>query len=97
MKTEGQIYLETGILGGYMPEKVKKRTLGGEKLMPIFSDSVCTIENGRIELRREILVGGRCFQVRSIFNEKASRTATEQMIRVIDGELSKTNREKNKR
>lgn len=90
MKTEGQVYLETGILGGYMPEKVKKRKLDGGKLMPIFRDTVCTMENGCIELSREMLVGGRCFHVRSIFNERANRTITEQIIRVIDSDLSKT-------
>ena len=72
-----------------MPEKVKKRKLDGGKIIPIFRDTVCTMENGRIDLSREMLVSGRCFQVHSIFNEKASRTATEQMIRVIDGDLSK--------
>lgn len=89
MKTESEIYLETGILGGYRPEEITQRRLGGGKIMPIFRDTVCTAENGRIELRRQMMVGGRVFAVRSIFDAGSDKTATSNLLKVIDGDLSK--------
>jgi len=89
MKSESEIYLETGILGGYRPEEITQRKLGGGKIMPIFRDTVCTAENGRIELRRQMLVGGRVFTVRSIFDASSDKTATSNLLKVIDGDLSK--------
>ena len=89
MKTESEIYLETGILGGYLPEKITQRRLEGGKIMPIFRDTVCTVENGRIELKRQMIIGGRTFIVRSIFDAESDKTATDRLLRVIDGDLSK--------
>lgn len=89
MKTESEIYLETGILGGYRPEEITQRRLGGGKIMPIFRDTVCTAQNGRIELRRQMMVGGRTFTVRSIFDAGSDKTATDRLLKVIDGDLSK--------
>lgn len=57
--------------------------------MPIFRDTVCTAENGRIELRRQMMVGGRVFTVRSIFDAGSDKTATNRLLNVIDGDLSK--------
>lgn len=88
-KTESEVYLETGILGGYRPEKITQRRLGGGKIMPIFRDTVCTAENERIELRRQMLVGGRTFTVRSIFDAGSEKTATSNLLKVIDGDLPK--------
>ena len=89
MKTESEIYLETGILGGYRPEEITQRRLGGGKIMPIFRDTVCTAQNGRIELRRQMMVGGRTFTVRSIFDAGSDKTATDRLLKVIDEDLSK--------
>lgn len=89
MKTESEIYLETGILGGYRPEEITQRRLGGGKIMPIFRDTVCTAENGRIELKRQMMVGGRVFTVRSIFDAGSDKTATDRLLKVIDEDLSK--------
>lgn len=89
MKSESEIYLETGILGGYRPEEITQRRLSSGKIMPIFRDSDCTAENGRIELRRQMMVGGRVFTVRSIFDARSDKTATDCLLKVIDGDLSK--------
>ena len=89
MKSESEIYLETGILGGYRPEEITQRRLGGGKIMPIFRDTVCTAENGRIELRRQMMVGGRVFTVRSIFDAGSEKTATDRLLKVIDENPSK--------
>ena len=89
MKTEGEIYLETGICGGYRPEEITQRRLGGGKIMPVFRDAVCTAENGRIELRRQMRVRSRVFTVRSIFDAGSEKTATDRLKKVIDENLSK--------
>jgi len=89
MKSESEIYLETGILGGYRAEEITQRRLSGGKIMPIFRDTVCTAESGRIELQRQMMVGGRVFTVRSIFDASSDKTATSNLLKVIDGDLSK--------
>ena len=89
MKSEYEIYLETGILGGYRPEEITQRRLGGGKIIPIFRDTVCTAQNGRIELKRQMIVGGRVFTVRSIFDAGSDKTATDRLLKVIDGDISK--------
>ena len=54
MKSEFELYMETGILGGYVPERV----IGfqeEDKITPIYRDtSYHETENG-MELRREII------------------------------------------
>ena len=89
MKTESEVYLETGILGGYRPEEITQRRLGGGKIIPIFRDTVCTAQNGRTELRRQMMVGDRVFTVRSIFDAGSDKTATDRLLKVIDEDLSK--------
>ena len=89
MKSEYEIYLETGVLGGYRPEEITQRRLGGGKIMPIFRDAVCTAENGCIELRRQMMVGSRIFTVRSIFDAGSDTTATSNLLKVIGGDFSK--------
>ena len=89
MKSEYEIYLETGVLGGYRPEEITQRRLGGGKIIPIFRDTVCTAQNGRIELKRQMIVGGRVFTVRSIFDAGSDKTATDRLLKVIDGDISK--------
>ena len=79
MKSEFEVYMETGVLGGYIPE----RAIG------LRNENMITTERG-MELRREMIVGGRKFFVRSIFSttEKA-KTPTEQMLQIIDSDLEK--------
>ena len=89
MKTESDIYLETGILGCYRPEEITQRRLGGGKIIPIFRDTVCTAQNGRTELRRQMMVGGRVFTIRSIFDAGSDKTATDRLLKVVDEDLSK--------
>lgn len=89
MKSEFEVYMETGILGGYMPE----RAIGyrdENTITPIYRDTSYHETEHGIELRREMIVGGRKFFVRSIFStaEKA-KTPTEQMLQIIDSDLEK--------
>ena len=89
-KSEYEIYLETGIFGGYRPEKITQRRLNDGKIMPVFRDAVCTAENNRIELRRQMRVRNRIFTVRSIFEAGSEKTATDRLIKVIDENITKT-------
>lgn len=80
MKSEFEVYMETGILGGYIPE----RAIGyrdDNTITPIYRDTSYHETERGMELRREMIVGGRKFFVRSIFStaEKA-KTPTEQML-----------------
>lgn len=89
MKSEYEIYRETGIIGGYIPERV----IGfqeEDKITPIYRDtSYHEVESG-MELRREMIVGERKFFIRSIFpNAEKAKTPTEQMLQIIDSDLEK--------
>ena len=89
-KSEYEIYLETGIFGGYRPEEITQRRLDGGKIIPIFRDTVCTAQNDHIELRRQMRVRNRIFTVRSIFEAGSEKTATDRLIKVIDENITKT-------
>lgn len=89
MKSEFEVYMETGILGGYIPERAIG--LRNENMItPIYRDTSYHETEHGTELRREMIVGGRTFFVRSIFStaEKA-KTPTEQMLQIIDSDLEK--------
>ena len=89
MKSEFELYMETGILGGYAPERV----LGlqeEDKITPAFRDAVYWETENGAELHREMIVGGRRFLIRSIFSTaENARTPTEQMLHIIDSDLEK--------
>ena len=71
MKSEFEVYMETGILGGYMPE----RAIGyrdENTITPIYRDTSYHETEYGMELRREMIVGGRKFFVRSIFYRRGS-------------------------
>ena len=89
MKSEFELYRETGVLGGYVPERV----IGlqeEDKITPAFRDASCWETENCTELHREMLVGGRRFHICSVFpSAKTARTPTEQMLQVIDRDLEK--------
>ena len=89
IKSEFEIYMETGILGGYAPERV----IGfqeGDRVTPVYRDADCVLTDKGLELHREMVVGGRKFFVRSIFsNTEKAKTPTEQMLQIIDSDLEK--------
>ena len=58
MKSEFEVYMETGILGGYIPE----RAIGyrdDNTITPIYRDTSYHETERGMELRREMIVGGR--------------------------------------
>lgn len=88
-KTEFEQYRDTGILGGYQPELVTGQVYSGGKIMPIFQDSLCVADAHQIKLSRQMIVGSRVFTVRSYFSTNAVKTATDNLLRIIDSDLVK--------
>ena len=87
MKSEYESYRETGIIGGYIPERVLG-CLEGDKIMPVYRDASYHEAESGMELRREMVVGDRKFFIRSIFpHAEKANTPTEQMLRIIDCDL----------
>ena len=69
MKSEFEVYMETGILGGYIPE----RAIGyrdDNTITPIYRDTSYHETERGMELRREMIVGGRKFFVHGIRSEE---------------------------
>ena len=89
MDGEFKRYMETGILGGYVPERV----LGlqeEDKIRPTFRDAAYWETENGAELHREMLVGDRRFLIRSIFSTaESAKTPTQQMLQIIDSDLEK--------
>ena len=89
MKSEFEQYMETGILGGYVLERV----IGlpkEDKITPAFRDASYWLTENGAELHREMIVGGRRFLIRSIFSAaETAKTPTEQMLQIIDSDLEK--------
>ena len=88
--TEFEEYQQTGMLGGYKPERVKMREAGNGKVVPVYPDGVSLIsEEGSVGITREVYIDGRLFRVSSMFDLRPTKTPTDAMLRVIDGDLEK--------
>ena len=82
-------YKQTGLLGGYKPEEVQGRMLEDGKVAPLLRDMQCTFGKDKLELQRQVYVGGRIFKVTSVLNLFAEKTATDSMLQLIDHDLEK--------
>ena len=88
--TEFEEYRQTGMLGGYMPERVRMRKVGNGKVIPLYPDGVeLEAEPDAIGIVREVYIDGCLIRVHSLFDLHPARTPTDAMLRVIDGELKK--------
>ena len=58
MKKDWEIYRDTGILGGYMPEQAKLRRTEDGEVATVFRDTVTREEADCIAKQREMLIGG---------------------------------------
>lgn len=88
--TEFEEYRQTGMLGGYLPERVKMRKVGDGKVVPFYPDGVGLLaENDSIGIMRKVYIDGRLFRVSSMFDLRPTKTPTDAMLRVIDGDLEK--------
>lgn len=59
------------------------------KVFPLYRDTSYTETDDSMELKREMIVGGRTFIVRSIFPFADSETPTQKLLRIIDHDLEK--------
>ena len=88
--TEFEEYTQTGMLGGYMPERVRMRKIDDGKVIPFYPDGVgLEVERGTIGIIREVYIDGCLIRVHSMFDTQPTRTPTEAMLRVIDSNLEK--------
>ena len=88
MKTESEIYLETGILGSYRPEEVVLRKAEGGGVDTLYRDAQYTITENEYSRERQMLIRGKCFIVTSVFPTNATATPTDKMLSVIDSDLN---------
>ena len=88
MSSDFEEYMETGMLGGYTPERAIKRKLG-DKVLPLYRDTTYSETEEGIELKREMTIGGRRFIVCSVFPSFNAVTPTQKMLRVIENDLEK--------
>jgi hypothetical protein len=89
MKKDWEIYRDTGILGGYIPEQAKLRRTEDGEVATVFRDTVTHEEEDCIAKQREMLIGGRRFCITSVFPAEPSATPTDKLIACIDAELEK--------
>ena len=89
MKKDWEIYRETGILGGYMPECAKLRQTENGEVATVFRDTTTRIEEDCITKQREMLIGGRRFCSTSVFPAEPCATPTDKLLAYIDAELEK--------
>ena len=89
MKKDWEIYRDTGILGGYMPECAKLRQTEDGEVATVFRDTVTHEEEDCIAKQREMLIGGRGFCITSVFPAEPCATPTDKLIACIDAELEK--------
>ena len=89
MKKEWEIYRDTGILGGYMPECAKFRQTENGEVATVFRDTTTRVEEDCITKQREMLIGGRRFRITSVFSAEPCATPTDKLLACIDAELEK--------
>ena len=89
MKKDWEIYRDTGILGGYMPECAKLRQTEDGDVATVFRDTTTCMEEDCITKQREMLIGGRRFCITSVFPAEPSATPTDKLIACIDAKLEK--------
>ena len=65
-----------------------KQNVNG-KVLPLYRDTSYAETEEGMELKREMVVGGRTFIVRSVFPSVTSATPTQKLLRIIDYDLEK--------
>ena len=88
--TEFEEYQQTSMLGSYKPERVKRGKVNGGKVVPFYPDGVgLCAEDGAVGITREVYIDGCLIRVHSLFDLHSTKTPTDAMLRVIDGDLEK--------
>lgn len=89
MRTEYEEYRDTGMLGGYCPERAVLREAENGKIDTFFRDATHRITKEGFTAERGMLIGGRSFYVTSVFLVESNATPTEKLLSLIDADLSK--------
>ena len=76
MKKDWEIYRDTGILGGYMPECAKLRQTEDGDVATVFRDTTTCMEEDCITKQREMLIGSRRFCITSVRQSRLRRQRT---------------------
>lgn len=89
MRSDWQEYMETGMLGSYHPESAILRHTEDGSVATIFRDTIHEAQEGHDTREREMLIGGKCFHITSVFPGHPTATPTDKMLELIDTELKK--------
>ncbi len=76
------------LTGHYDPQAVTEKRVG-EKIMPIYPDSVYTEKENRVEVERQMTVGKQTIIVRSYFLSETAGTPTQKLLGIIDSDAKK--------
>ena len=89
MRTEYEEYRETGMLGGYDPDRATLRETENGEVLTSFRDTSYQHLDDHIINQREMLIGGKVFHVTSVFQVDATATPTDKLLSLIDTDLKK--------
>ena len=89
MRTEYEEYRETGMLGGYDPDRAMLRETENGEVLTSFRDTSYQHLDDHIINQREMLIGGKVFHVTSVFQMDATATPTDKLLSLIDTDLKK--------
>ena len=89
MRTEYEEYRETGMLGGYDPDRATLRETENGEVLTSFRDTSYQHLDDHIINQREMLIGGKVFHVTSVFQMDATATPTDKLLSLIDTDLKK--------
>lgn len=89
MRTEYEEYRETGMLGGYDPDRAMLRQTENGEVLTSFRDTCYQHQDDHIINQREMLIGGKVFHVTSVFQMDATATPTDKLLSLIDTDLKK--------
>lgn len=76
------------LTGHYDPQAVTEKRVG-EKIMPIYPDSVYTEKENIVEVKRQMTVGKQTIVVRSYFMSETVETPTQKLLGIIDSDAKK--------
>ena len=89
MRTEYEEYRETGMLGGYDPDRAMLRETENGEVLTSFRDTSYQHQGDHNINQREMLIGGKVFHVTSVFPIEATATPTDRLLSLIDKDLKK--------
>ena len=89
MRTEYEEYRDTGMLGGYDPDRAMLRETGNRAVLTCFRDTCYQHQDDHNVNQREMLIGGKVFHVTSVFPMDATAIPTDKLLSLIDTDLKK--------